>query len=184
MTWVPYFNMSYVAIHHSLFNSSFMLLKPQKSALADAIWAKFPSDATEPKGEVQYVLDGGALLHRISWARGFPKYREICDMYCQYVTWKYGAAMVTFDGYNQSSTKDMTHQRRTGGKTATSITFSDDMKLTMKKEHFLSNSNNKQSFVNMLSRYLQKSGCHTRHSQADANLLIVQTDSGGKCKKG
>ena len=45
-----------------------MLLKPQKPALADAIWAKLPSDATGPKSEVQYVLDGGALLHRIPWS--------------------------------------------------------------------------------------------------------------------
>ena len=43
-------------------------------------------------------------------------------MYCQYVTGKYGAAVVIFDG----STKDMTHQRRTGGKTATPVTFSDE----------------------------------------------------------
>ena len=77
----------------SLFDSLLMLLKPQKPALADAIWAKLPSDATGPKGEVQYVLDGGALFHRIPWPRGCPKYREICDMYCQYVTGKYGAAV-------------------------------------------------------------------------------------------
>lgn len=140
-----------------------MLLTPQKPALADAIWAKLPSDATGSKGEVQYVLDGGALLHRIPWPQGFPKYREICDMFCQYVTRKYGVAIVIFDGYNQSSTKGMTHQRRTGGKTATSVTFSDDMKLAMKKDHFLSNSSNKQSFINMLSRCLQKVGCQTHH---------------------
>lgn len=40
----------------SLFDSSLMLLKPQKPALTDAIWAKLPSDATGPKGEVQYVV--------------------------------------------------------------------------------------------------------------------------------
>ena len=90
-----------------------MLLKPQKPALADAIWAKLPSDATGPKGEVQYVLDGGSLFHRITWPRGCPKYREICDMYFQYVTGKYDAAVVIFDGYKQSSTNDMTHQRKT-----------------------------------------------------------------------
>ena len=83
----------------SLFDSSLMLLKPQKPALADAIRAKLPSDATGPKGEVQYVSDGGALLHRVPWPRGFPKYSAICDMYCQYVTAKYGAAVVIFDGY-------------------------------------------------------------------------------------
>ena len=30
--------------------------------------------------------------------------------------------------------RDMTHQRRTGGKTATTVRFSEDMKLTMKKD--------------------------------------------------
>ena len=98
-----------------------MLLKPQKPTLADAIWAELPSDAAGPKGEIQHVLDGGILLHWIPWPQGFPKYREICDMYCQYMTRKYGAAIVIFDGYKQSSTKDMTHQRRTGGE---NVTFS------------------------------------------------------------
>ena len=87
-------------------------------------------------------------------------------MYCQYVTGKYGGAVAICDGYKQSSTKDRTHQRLTGGKTATSVTFSDDMKLTMNKDHFLSNSSYKQSFINMLSRYLQKVGCLSHHSQA------------------
>ena len=95
-------------------------------------------------------------------------------MYCLYMTGKYGAAVVIFDGYKQSSIIDITHQGRTGGKTATSVTFSDDMKLTLKKDHFLSNSSNKQSFINMLSSYLQKIGCQTHHSQVDAGLLIVQ----------
>lgn len=49
------------------------------------------------------------------------------------------------------------------------------MKLTRKKDHLLSNSSYKQSFVNMLTRYLQKFGCQTHHSQTDADLLIVQT---------
>ena len=100
---------------------------------------------------------------------------DFCDQYCQYVTEAYGAAVVIFDSHKQSSTKDMTHQWRTGGKTATSVTFTDDMKLTRKKDHFLSNSSYKQSSINMLSRYLQKFGCQTHYSQTDADLLIVQT---------
>ena len=45
----------------------------------------------------------------------------------RYVTGMYCAAVVIFDGYKQSSTKfnDVTHQRGTGGKTVTSVTFSD-----------------------------------------------------------
>ena len=49
----------------SLFDAFLNLLKPQNSALADGIWAKLPLVPTGPKGGVQCVLDGGALLHRI-----------------------------------------------------------------------------------------------------------------------
>jgi len=94
----------------SLFESSFIILKPQKPALADAIWARLPSDPTGPTGGVQYVLDGGALLHQIPWRQGFPTYKEICDIYCWYVTGKYGDAIVVFDGYSHSSTKDDTSE--------------------------------------------------------------------------
>jgi len=82
----------------SIISDSSLIIKPEKQALVDAIWAKPSLDATGPKGEVQYVLDGGTLLHRIPWPRGFPKY----------VTGKYGAAVFIFDGYTQSSTKDIT----------------------------------------------------------------------------
>ena len=58
------------------------------------------------------------------------------------------------------------------------------LKLTMMKDNFRSNSSNEQSFINMLSRYHQKVGCKTHHSQADADLLIVQTavESVGRAK--
>ena len=80
----------------TMFDSSLMLLKLQKPALADAIWAKLLSGASGPKDEVQYMC----VLDRIPRPRGFQKYREINDMYCQYVTRKYVAAVVIFDGYN------------------------------------------------------------------------------------
>ena len=74
----------------ALFDKNQMLREPQKSVLADALWAKVPalSDTTEPTGDIQYVLDGGALLHRIPWPRGSPTYRELFLLYCNYVTRK------------------------------------------------------------------------------------------------
>jgi len=121
---------------------------------------------------IKYSTNNIFFFHRIPWPQGFPKCREISDMNCQYFTGNYGAAIVIFDDYKQSSTKDMKLQRRTGGKTMTSITFSNDMKPTVKKDHFLYNSSNKQFFINMLSRYLQKVVFRPHHSQADAHLLI------------
>ena len=92
-----------------LFDSPFMLRQPQKPALADALWAKLTPEAkTQPKGNVQYVLDGGALLHRVSWPRGSPNYKVVRDLYCTYMRRKYGRAIVVFDGYNEMSAKAMT----------------------------------------------------------------------------
>ena len=68
----------------------------------------------------------------------------------------------------------MTHQRRAGGRTGATVTFDEDMPVTMKKEEFLANNTNKQQFINMLSGHLQKKNCQTFHAPGDADLLIVQ----------
>ena len=40
-----------------------------KFALADALWKLMLPDLPTTTGDVQYILDGGALLHRVSWNR-------------------------------------------------------------------------------------------------------------------
>ena len=60
------------------------------------------------------MLDGGSLLQHIPWTQG-AIYREICTVYTDYVAKKYGEAIVVFDGYGESSTKDVVHQRRVKG---------------------------------------------------------------------
>ena len=79
-----------------------------------------------------------------------------------------------FDGYGGTSTKDMTHQRRTKGHRGVTVTFTEDMHLTMKKMHFLANTTNKQRFINMLGDQLKQQGCTVYHDPGDADLLIVQ----------
>ena len=50
----------------ALFKSPLLLCEAQKPVLADAMWALLqPPDIVGVNGEVQYVLDGGALLQRI-----------------------------------------------------------------------------------------------------------------------
>ena len=160
----------------ALFDSPFMLRQPQKPALADALWTKLTPEAkTQPKGNVQYVLDGGALLHRVPWPRGSPTYKVVCELYCTYVKRKYGKAIVVFDGYNEMSAKAMTQQRRASGKAASTVTFTENMSVTLKKDNFLSNPKNKQRFLSMLSEALQNVGCITHHANGDADLLIVKT---------
>ena len=94
-------------------------------------------------------------------------------MYTDYVAKKYGEAIVDFDSYGKSSTKDMVHQRRAKGRAAVAVTFTEDMKLNMKKINFLAKNINKQQFVYMLDSYLEKK-CKVYHSPGDADVLIVQ----------
>ncbi|KAG1682203.1 hypothetical protein GQR58_011204 [Nymphon striatum] len=49
------------------------------------------------------------------------------------------------------------------------------MKLTMKKDIFLSNPQNKQRLLNMLSESLNENNCKTLHAESDADVLIAQT---------
>ena len=46
------------------FNSSLLLREPQKPQLADAIWTLLTPDVPGITGEVQYVIDGGALVEQ------------------------------------------------------------------------------------------------------------------------
>ena len=89
------------------------------------------------------------------------------------VTKKYGEAIVVFDDYSVSSTKYMVHQRRAKGHASVTVTFTEDMKLSVKKVNFLINSVNKQQFINMFGSYLEKK-CKVYHASADADVHIVQ----------
>ena len=82
---------------------------------------------------------------------------------------------MVFDGYNKMSAKAMMQQRRASGKASSTITFTERMSVTLKKDNFLSNPKNKQHFLSMLSKALQNVGCITHHANGDADLLIVKT---------
>ena len=112
-----------------LFDDTLMPRARQKAVLANGIWTRLPPDIAGPTGEVQHVLDGGALLHRITWAHGFPTYQEICVLYCDYVSRNFGPAIVVFDGYRIPFTNYTTHQRRTGGKVGIEVTFTGHYKV-------------------------------------------------------
>ena len=44
------------------------------------------------------VVDGGALLHQVSWNK-HCSYTEVIDQYCNYLHNNYGLCIVVFDGY-------------------------------------------------------------------------------------
>ena len=123
--------------------------------------------------KAQFVLDGGALLHRIPWQRG-STFESILDSFADFVTKNYGEAVVVFDGYDEFSTKDMTHRRRSKGKKGVGVSFTLDMNLTITKDAFLSNHTNKQHFIQLLGEKLTNQGCKVFHDKGDADLLIVK----------
>jgi 5'-3' exonuclease len=157
----------------ALFEGTGKLLKAVKAQLADAIWSEVPYNPA-PCQNITYVLDGGALLHRIPWQLG-ETYDKILQDYTRYVTKHYGQAVVVFDGYEAGpSTKDSTHQRRVECE-GRKVTFHLSTKLQLKKKEFLSNKENKQRFLELLGDALAKEGCEVIHARGDADTLIVQT---------
>ena len=122
---------------------------------------------------VQYVLDGGALLHRIPWPRGVT-YSTVTKIYSDYVCRKYGAAIVVFDGYEDGpTTKDVTHMKTRENSGSGNIFFQPNMVVPNNKQVVLGNRQNKQRFINMLGLHLAKDGCTVCNAEGDADTLVI-----------
>ena len=159
----------------ALFESSSLPLQPNKAVLADYLWKSMKEEQRNPSGYVKYVLDGGALLHRVPWPRG-STYESVSHLYVRYVIQKYGAAAIVFDGYNDDpTTKDATHLRRTGYCVGVTVHFASGMMIKSKKDAFLNNKATKQRFIHYLSDNLERSGCPVDYAKDDADVLIVLT---------
>ncbi|KAK3108216.1 hypothetical protein FSP39_003394 [Pinctada imbricata] len=99
----------------ALFDNSGLAREAHKSQLADAIWTDRDCGTDSLQSCRLFVLDGGSLLHRLSWPQK-STFGEIVQMYTQYVLNKFTNPCVVFDGYESApSTKDMTHVRRCKG---------------------------------------------------------------------
>ena len=159
----------------AMFESPLMMKEAHKASLADSIWSSEIEAAPKPQEQVLFVLDGGALLHRIPWTKG-STFEDILGMYTAYITHRYHRATAVFDGYLDSpSTKDCTHKRRSGGRLGAVVHFDPTMVLQTKKDEFLSNTKNKQRFINMLGFRLEAIGCQVHHAKGDADVLVVET---------
>lgn len=105
------------SVPFSLFDTSGLIRKSQKSLLADAIWNLGDCSACgeSDSANCTYVLDGGSLLHLVPWKVGML-FAEICKAYVGHIARKYSNAVVVFDGYQSGpTTKDTAHIRRTHG---------------------------------------------------------------------
>ena len=133
----------------------------------------FPSEIEScDMGDMKYVIDGGMLLHRIPWRVG-ASFNDICASHVQWLS-KYPGCSVVFDGYQHSS-KDMVHKVRTKNLGCSNITPELSSCLTVRKTQFLSNTENKQRLIHLLSECLEKSGFSCCHAPADADVMICRT---------
>lgn len=143
--------------------------------LGEAIWRTGDCHAEElPTTNLLNVIDGGSLLHWIPWSKG-ETFSQICSKYVDHVKRRFQNPIIVMDGYIGTSTKDMTHMRRSKGIQTNTITFTENIPLRIKKETFLLNVSNKQGFAKLLVWKLQESNFEAIQSEGDADLLVCQT---------
>ena len=160
----------------SLFEAKHLLRKPNKAQLMTAIKEQCSDDAVlKDVPEVEHnVLDGGSLLHRLKWSEG-KTYSSIADDYASFTVKHYGKATIVFDGYiGGPNTKDITHKRLRQNRTSNKVNIAEGTKFVGKKEDFLSNVENKQSLINLISQRMKDRGCHVIQSKGDADVEIVK----------
>ncbi|KAL8582661.1 hypothetical protein ACOMHN_035426 [Nucella lapillus] len=160
----------------SLFDSDGLPRQPKKASLASYIWTATQQASAELPDNKVHVIDGGYLLHLLSWARGCT-YNAIAQSYIDFVKRMFGKGIVVFDGYSSNpSTKDIAHLRRKQRtKVASDFVFDGETLLSVPKENFLANENNKGRFISLLSSHLLNNGFDTIHASADADCRIVHT---------
>ena len=144
-------------------------------SLAEALWKVVEKvNGQELSSDVHYVLDGGALLQRVPWSKG-ETFEAICERYVEYVSRRYGKAMIVFDGYESGpGIKDVTHRRRGHG-AGPSVVLTPQTVVSLRKKDFLANKANKQRFLSLLGSFQGKAGCSTIHAKAEADVPIVET---------
>ena len=122
-----------------------------------------------------YVVDGGALLHRVTWSKGM-KFKDIASEYSKYIIRNYELACIVFDGYDDAlSLKSTEHQRRTmKNGSSRSVVICEENESPYTKERFLSNTENK-NLISLLSTKLTIDGHHVYACSSDADTKIVST---------
>jgi hypothetical protein len=126
--------------------------------------------------EVRYVVDGGALLHRVRWLKN-STYLDVVQQYRLYVKKRYCSnTVIVFDGYtDQASVKDHEHRRRAERVCAVSpdIAVDGSRPVLFDQQAFLANSTNKQQFIQLLTQHLFDNEISVMQSRGDADVDIV-----------
>ena len=159
----------------SLFKNE-MMGKPDKQSLRKVI---MPEEEAIKKDDIKncdtYVLDGGALIHRVRWSKG-TKFITIAETYVKYIRKNYRLNVtVVFDGYHNKSTKSHEHLRRNFVSQSCNVNICADNQVPFTQDRFLSNTENKVGLIKFLSLHLQEEGISIINCPGDADSTIVET---------
>ena len=141
----------------SLFKN-IMMRKPDESSLRKALVTDEYSnkfDLTLGQNNYSYEMDGGALLHKVSWVNG-SNLKKIAKSYVQYVRKHYGKSYIVSDEYESASTKSVEQNRR--GKRfqkCPDVNVKKDIIVPLTQEKFIFNTNNKVQLIKILSGYFK-----------------------------
>ena len=81
----------------SLFESPQVLKEARKADLANTLWSMAELQPVSIPQDVQWVVDGGMLIHHIQWKKG-STFQDIFDSYVKYVSMKFPNGKIVFDG--------------------------------------------------------------------------------------
>ena len=155
------------------------MLVPAKSKLLEPFKETCSSKNHLGDGrQIGAIIDGGHLMYTmVNWQKQVS-FKEIANKCVGFVIKEYSwTCTIIFDSYpSEQTTEDHAHNYRTKKNgIGPEVEVSDCSRLAISKEKFLSNSRNKQRFINLLSERFKHFGVKTAHANDDADLLIAQT---------
>lgn len=169
-----YFDFELTNYPLSLFKNQ-MMRKPNKATLRNVLLPE-ERQVTPDKLNSEFVIDGGALLHRVHWSKDM-EFKVIGDEYVKYVRRNYGSAFIVFDGYEETlSVKSTEHERRSlKNRIACDVVVKEENQMPYHKERFLSNPRNKSRLISYVSTRLNDDGHSVYICTGDADTMIVST---------
>lgn len=86
----------------------------------------------QPPTDTRFVLDGGALLHRVKWLLRVT-YSDIVAQYLSYLKARYRSSSIIFAGYAGPYIKYREHQPR-AARTSANIQIEDGLEIAVHQE--------------------------------------------------
>lgn len=157
----------------ALFEDTFMRTGT-KSTFVSAL-EKYALPSSTIPADATFVMDGGFFLHKLTWPSP-ATFGQVCSVYKSYLGSFGQSCEVVFDGYSKGpSTKDEAHMRRCNRVTSADVAVREEVFVSVARDRFLNNEQNKSALIELLAAHLQHSGTRVQRAPADADVLIVQT---------